>query len=93
MGVKLTKKYEETFKKEAVQLTEEIGVTETARKLGIPTSTLWCWKNHNFSKEQKELSYKELLEENKKLKKDLKEHKVINEILKKTAALFCKDHL
>ena len=51
-------KYDDKFRKEAVRLSNEIGVAEAAKKLGIPYYTLAEWRksrcNHAIKEELQE---------------------------------------
>ena len=38
--------YSRDFKKEAVQLSEEIGCPATAERLGLPITTLYGWRKN-----------------------------------------------
>lgn len=87
-------KYSKEFKDEAVSLSDEIGVKEAVKQLGIPYNTLMTWRqieknpNHRIKEEDTETiskeEYKKLLHENQKLKK-------ANEILKDAVAFFAED--
>jgi transposase len=85
--------YTPAFKKEAVAMAKEIGSSETARKLGIPLANIDKWKSGHSMKLASSPEQKELQDEIKKLKRQLEQAEAINEILKKTAAIFSKDHL
>jgi transposase len=89
-----TKRYDEAFKKTAVELSQKSGnsVPKVAKELGISETILYKWvkalntnPNHNFpgsgklSEEKKEVS---------DLKKQLADLKEENEILKKAMAFF-----
>ncbi len=56
-------KYDGNFRKEAVRLSNEIGVAEAAKKLGIPYYTLAEWRKSRSNQEIK----KELQEEDRLL--------------------------
>ena len=90
------KKYSGEFKSEAIKMALESNepYANTAKKLGISKSLLYSWmKSENQPEEIKGVmaNYKVLLEENKKLKKQLTKSKQIEEILKKAAAYFAKE--
>jgi len=91
------RQYSDEFKEEAVKLSQEIGVKSTAEKLGIHAPMLSNWRkkilNPKVPKSKDELSYADLLKENKKLKKELGWMQDINEVLKKSTAIFSNDHL
>jgi transposase len=86
------RKYSSEFKERAVALAKELGnIKEAARKLGLPSHSLYNWMNpakgsepdHEISAEEK---IRQLERENEQLKK-------ANFILKQAAAFFSQDHL
>ncbi len=85
--------YTAEFKREAATLAKEIGSTEAARKLGIPLSNVDKWRSGHSMKSVIPTEQKELQDEIKRLKRQLEQSEAINSILKKTAAIFSKDHL
>lgn len=85
--------YTPEFKKEAVRLARELGSSEAAKKLGVPLSNIDKWKSGHAMKMVSSPELKELQDENKRLKRRLEQAEAINEILKKTAAIFSKEHL
>lgn len=95
---KKPKIYTAEFKAEAIKAIEENNgnVTGTARQLGISMQTLANW--HNKAKAgtlvgtlQYSPDLVALLEENKKLKQQLKTAEMEREFLKKAAAYFAKE--
>jgi len=94
---KKARQYSDEFKEEAVKMSQEKGVKATAEELGIHAPMLSNWRkkilNPKSPKKSDELSYAELLAENKKLKKEIGWVKDINEVLKKSTAIFSNDHL
>jgi transposase len=91
------KKYSDEFKQEAVRLAVETDKpkSQIARELGIGESLLYSWidkydeaKSVGMTPEQ----LKAEREEVRQLKSELKRLKTENEILKKAAAYFAKDH-
>lgn len=94
---KLRRQYDEDFKKEAVRLSKENGVKSTAQDLGICEPTLSKWRKKYLdpksSPSETAPSYEDLLKENQKLKKEMGYLEDINEVLKKSTAIFSKDHL
>ena len=94
MKQKMRRKYTAEFKKEAVQLAENIGVSQACRRLEICENNLHRWK-----KEKKDLPVEKsqnvlkLQLEIRRLKKELSEEKAIVEMLKKTTAFFSKETL
>lgn len=85
--------YTPEFKKEVVAMAKELGTSETARKLGVPPSNVDKWKSGTAMKTASSPEQKELQDENKRLKRKLEQSEAIIEVLKKTAAIFSKDHL
>lgn len=90
--------YTAEFKAEAIKLIEinQGNVSETARQLGISMQTLSNWQNKaksgklvGTSQYQAELN--QVIEENKKLKQQLKVAEMEKEFLKKAAAYFAKE--
>ena len=95
---KKPKFYTAEFKAESIKAIEENqgNVSETARQLGISMQTLSNW--HNKAKagilagtQQYSPDIVALLEENKKLKQQLKTAEIEKEFLKKAAAYFAKE--
>ncbi len=96
---KTRKTYTDQFKAEAIKQIEQNqgNVSFTARELGISMQTLSNW--HNKAKEGKligtqsyDAKHVALLEENKKLKQQLKIAEMEREFLKKAAAYFAKEN-
>ena len=90
------KKFSKEFKAEAVKLalSSDESSTAIAARLGISKTMLYNWiKLENQPTEIKDImmKQKELLEENKNLKKELAKSKQVEEILKKAAAYFAKE--
>ena len=88
--------YSSDFKVKAVELAEEIGPSETARKLGIKNiQTLTNWIKHSNKMELDDdyRNIEELKAEVKQLKKELTKEKKITAILKDATAFFCQDQL
>src|SRR5215216_3128942 len=87
--------YTAEFKTEAIKLAEEVGITEAARRLDMPTSSIRNWmkpetrsrlsghgrKREPVSEAQAEIS---------RLRREVASLKVDNEILRKAAAYFAK---
>ncbi len=95
---KKQKFYTAEFKAEAIKAIEENNgnVSETARQLGISMQTLSNWYNKAKSgtlvgTQQYSPDLIALLEENKKLKQQLKNAEMEREFLKKAAAYFAKE--
>lgn len=94
-----TRKYSEEFKREAVARCSLVGPKQTCDELDIANSVLARWRHqypdsHQNQQAKKEKpSYEELERENKRLKKELGYMEDINEVLKKSTAIFSKSHL
>jgi transposase len=87
--------YTAEFKSEAAKLADEVGITEAAKRLDMPTSSIRNWmkpevrsrlsvsggKRQPVSEAQAELT---------RLRREVASLKVDNEILRKAAAYFAK---
>jgi len=86
------KSYPLELKKKAVKMTQQDGVSvgDVADQLGIPPQQLSPWRSKFLSEEDVEQAEKRLdaIDENRKLKEELKQLKMENEILKKAAVFF-----
>ena len=94
------KTYTAEFKAEAIKAieTNQGNVSETARQLGISMQTLSHWNNKAKAgtlagTKQYSPDLNVLIEENKKLKQQLKTVEMEREFLKKAAAYFAKESL
>lgn len=94
--------YTKEFKREAVKLALESDQSklQIATNLGVKYSTLMSWLYKSMKKTPKNEShtthksrYQELLDENQKLKKELKQAQLEREILKKAAAYFASQDM
>ena len=94
---KTRRQYGEDFKKEAVRLSKEKGVKAAAQDLGICEPTLSKWRKKYLdpmsSPSEDGPTYEELEREVKKLRKEMGYLKDINEVLKKSTAIFSNDHI
>lgn len=91
-------KYDNSFKLEALKLSDEIGVRKAAEQLGIPYYTLADWRN--IRKRQGETAFvgsgnrREPLDEKDRriqmLESELREAKRANEILKDALGFFAE---
>lgn len=94
--MKQQKTYSPELKSEAVKLCIEQGLTqeEVARRLSVPKGTIGNWmaaaKAGRIPVGPGELSVAQLVEENRKLKKELAEMKLEQEFLRKATAYFAK---
>ena len=92
------RKYTKEFKQEAVQLAlKSPSIVDTAKELGIPPATLHTWihdlkkqGNLNLANETTVKDMAALIEENRRLHKELSIAKEEKEILKKAAAYFAQ---
>lgn len=85
------KQYPPEFKQDAIELTKNIGVGETAKKLDIPLSTLQRWKSQKNLPIEKSQDVVKLQGEIKRLKKELAEERAVVQLLKKATAFFSKE--
>lgn len=89
--------YTEAFRKEAIRRSEQEGVTavQVANELGIHVNQIYNWRNQYKRLSDKQFNSingvdysKEESEENRRLKREIKELKEENEFLKKATAYF-----
>ena len=94
------RQYTDEFKVEAVRLSESIGGSQAAKRLGIPDSSLWNWirlsragklKATGDSAVAVKRSVTEVEAENRRLRRELASTKLDLEIVKKAAAYFAKE--
>lgn len=97
--MKERKQYSDELKAEAVRMITHEGLShsEISRKLGIPKGTIGNWLSKFKDKGQALLpgtpSVSELLAENAKLRRDLADARMREEILKKATAYFARESL
>jgi transposase len=90
------REYTMEFKLEAVRLSREVGVTEAARRLDIPVSSVQNWMKPSYARKLEGSGHagkkgvSEVQSENSRLRRELASLKVDNEILRKAAAYFAK---
>ena len=86
------KSYPLEFKKKAVMMTTKEGITinDVADELGISPQYLSKWRSDLLAEGEIEEAEKRLdaMEENRKLREELKQLRMENEILKKAASYF-----
>jgi transposase len=96
----VNRQYTDEFKVEAVRLSESIGGTQAAKRLGIPDSSLWNWiklsragklKTAEGSAVVAKRSVAQLEADNARLRGELASTKLDLEIVKKAAAYFAKE--
>lgn len=91
--------YSEEFMKEAVSRCNLVGPKQTCDELDISNSVLARWrKKYSDSsiietKSKDKPSYEELEKENRRLKRELGYIQDINDVLKKSTAIFSNSHL
>lgn len=88
------RRYTVEFKTEAVRLSREVGVTEAARRLDIPVSSIQNWMKPSYAGKLERVVAKkgvtEVQAEISRLRREVASLKVDNEILRKAAAYFAK---
>ena len=96
--IRAVRKYTKEFKQEAVNLALKLpSISKAAEELGVPLSTLHTWINHLKAKPEMVKDNRNqptdigaLIEENRRLHKELLIAKEKEEILKKAAAYFAQ---
>ena len=85
------------FKAEAVELIDKIGIKKASEELDITDSTLRAWRkkiqNPQAQPIEGQKSYSQLQKEIRKLNKENGYLKEINKVLKKSTAIFSRDHM
>ena len=87
------KRYTEEFKKEAIELVASIGVTKASAELGVTPKTLRTWSEGNVESKSSGKKVSELEAELRALKKENRNLRIINDVLKKSTAIFSKDEI
>ena len=93
---RIRQSYSPEFKSQAIELANDIGIKEAARKLGIENcQTLGNWVRYDkkLARNTEFQEFERLKTENKRLKKELEIEKRSVNILKTAAAFFCQDQL
>ena len=87
----MRRRYDEAFKKEAVRLVKEEGLTQAqvTQDLGLGHGTIQNWLQLDRKREAPEAESQE--QELKRLRKEVHLLKMERELLKKAAAYFAKD--
>ncbi len=83
-------KYGAEFKKEALNLAQQIGISAAAKQLDLYESQLYDWRSKAQHQSNKSDVEERLMSENAKLKRLLAERDEENAILKKAAMYFAK---
>ena len=79
-------RYDKEFKQEAVKLCEEAGVPTASKQLGVSRNTLYTWIRRNNESTPNYATSEEV-----KLRKEVRELKKANEILKAALGFFAED--
>lgn len=91
---KKSRKYTEEFKKQALQLAQDLGsLTKAAKQLGVAHANLHNWKLQKEAGVSSSAEASGQMEELKRLRKENAELKKVNYILKAASAIFTRDHL
>ncbi len=87
------RRYTDEFRIEAVRLAQEVGVTEAARRLDMPMTSIQNWMKSGVVDTRTPASGKKVTSEQAELSQLRRENaslKLDNEILRKAAAYFAK---
>jgi transposase len=90
------RQYTVEFRSEAVRLAREVGVTEAARRLDIPVSSIQNWMKPSYASKLDGTGHSgkkvvsDVQAEISRLRREVASLKVDNEILRKAAAYFAK---
>ncbi len=89
------KHYNKEFKIEAVKLAETVGVMKAAAELGVAKKSIQNWINGIYmgGAQCKKSKMAEMEAELRRIKKENKNLKLINDVLKKSTAIFSKDQI
>ena len=91
------KHYTQEFKLEAVKLAESVGATKAALELNVAKKSIQNWMNGisvgETSTKSRKPTVQELEAELRRAKKEIKNLKLINDVLKKSTAIFSKDQI
>ena len=98
-GLVQHRRYTEEFRIEAVRLSESVGASEAARRLGIPEGSLWNWiRRRRVGKLEPgnhagpvKRTIAEVEAENARLRGELESARLDLEIVKKAAAYFATE--
>jgi transposase len=83
------KNYTQEYKQEAVELANQVGVSRAAKDLGINEVNIRRWINEQVT--PKDESSGDIEKENRRLRKEIEYLRKINEVLKKSTAIFSQD--
>lgn len=84
------KRHSQQYKTEALALAERVGVSATAKQLGLNESQLYSWRVKNRLNQERSVVEERLALENARLKRQVAEQAEELAILKKAAAYFAK---
>ena len=87
------RRYTYEFRTEAVRLAQEVGVTEAARRLDMPMTSIQNWMKSGQRDRPTRAGAKKVTEEQaelSRLRQEVASLKIDNEILRKAAAYFAK---
>ena len=104
MGAKNQRRYTIEFKRQAVQLAQDLGSGhKAAAQLGISDSNIHNWRTlakagalgggSGAATSKPQSSVTDLEDENRRLQREVYELKKVNHVLKQAAAFFSQDHL
>ena len=87
--------FTEEFKRQAIELSEELGsITKAAKELGINESQIRTWKKKSTTEKSLQAADPSFsIEEFKRLQRENEKQKKVIHILKSAAAFFSQDHL
>ena len=94
----LSKRYSPEFKEEAIRLAERIGIPKAAAELGVTPKSISNWIEKFSPKSSKKVaasgkSMQEMEAEIRKLRKENEYLTKINDVLKKSTAIFSADQI
>ena len=87
------RRYTDEFRTEAVRLAQEVGVTEAARRLDMPMTSIQNWMKSGQRDRPTQTGAKKVTEEQaelSRLREEVVSLKIDNEILRKAAACSAK---
>ena len=87
------KRYSKEFKDEAVKLAERVGFSKAGIELGVSSQSIRKWSEPSLKGGMANSGQESLEAEIKRLRKENGYLKKINEVLKKSTAIFSSDHI
>jgi transposase len=93
-----SKRYTKEFKLQAIKLAEKVGASKAAAELGVAPKSISDWIKKFKPESQEEVmasgkSVQVLEAENRRLRKENEYLNTINDVLKKSTAIFSKDQI